>query len=294
LSVGILALLCTVSEAKTVKVTCSATKTVQSAIPKLKPNDILLVSGTCNESVDVPSNIARITIDGQGTATVNGTDPSGGAIQIRGKDITVRNITVSGPASGIQVHRGGTALIDGVTVDSVGGSGIVVSGSSFARIVNSTIQDSGTNGIAVSENSAARIGFLSNNDSVAGPNTITGNNRGIIVSESSSAVIVGNDISNNALDGILVTTVSHADIASNTINANGANGINFGRNSGVDLGADTGTGIFELPNSTTVNNVEFGLRCFLNSYADRRLGTLNGALGQVEAFPAGCINSTMP
>jgi parallel beta-helix repeat protein len=293
LGLGTLMLLCSVSEAKNVKVTCPS-KTIQSAIAKLKPGDVLLVSGSCSETVDVPANISRITIDGQGTASLNGTDPAGGAIQIRGRDITVKNLTVTSLGSGIQVHRGGTALIDGVTIDGVGGSGILINGSSFARIVNSTIENNGDgNGISITENSSARIGFLTNNDTIASPNTITGNNRGISVSESSSATIVGNDISNNTLDGILVNTVSHADIASNTINGNGAHGINFGRNSGVDLGADSGTGIFESPNSTTVNNGGFGLRCFINSYADRRLGSLNGTSGPKD-FPAGCADSTDP
>jgi parallel beta-helix repeat protein len=268
---------------------------MQSAIPKLKPGDVLQVTGTCDESVDVPANINRITIEGVGTTpttTINGADPVGGAIQVRGKDVTLRNLIVTGPATGIQILRGGTALIDGVRVEGVGGTGISVAGSSFARIINSTVQNNGGNGIVITENSSARIGFLANNDTAARPNTITGNDRGIAVSESSAAVIIGNIISNNDSDGVLVNAVSHADIASNTINNNGGSGINFGRNSGVDLGADSGTSIFESPNSTTVNNAGFGLRCFLNSYADRRLGSLNGASGPKD-FPTGCVDSTL-
>jgi nitrous oxidase accessory protein NosD len=280
------------AEAKNINVACGPKKTIQSVIPKLKPGDAVLVSGTCSEDVDIPSNIARITIDGQSSATLNGTDAADGALRIRGTDIVVKNLTVTGPANGIQVHRGGTALIDSVTVQGAGNNGIVVNSSSFARIVNSSILDNEGTGIVVTENSSARIGFLMNSDTAASPNTITGNARGITVAESSSAVIIGNNISNNASDGILVNTVSHADIAGNTINANVANGINFGRNSGVDLGADSGSGIFESPNSTTVNNGEFGLRCFINSYGDRRLGSLNGASGAKD-FPAGCIDSTL-
>jgi parallel beta-helix repeat protein len=281
------------SEAKSKKIACTATKGINAFIAKAKPGDIFLVSGTCNENVDVPSHINGITIDGEGSTTINGTDPTGGAIQVRGKDVTLKNLVVTGPATGIQVHRGGTSRIEGVTVNGVGANAIIVQGSSFVRIINSTIQNSGSNGIVVTENSSARIGFLTNNDTVASPNTITGNVRGIIVSESSSAVITGNDISNNTEDGIFVDAVSFGDIASNTINNNGAHSINFGRNSGVRLGRDSGTDIFDLPNSTTVNNAGFGVRCFINSFADGRLGTLNGASGQTD-FPAGCINSTMP
>jgi parallel beta-helix repeat protein len=279
------------SEAKVLKVTCSAKKGLNASIIKLKPGDTLAVTGTCNENVVIPAQIHGVTIDGQGTATINGIDPTGITLINRGTDNTITNIIIAGGQTGIQVQRNSSATIDGVTINGVGGTGILVSGSSTARIVNSTITNNvNGNGIAITENSNARIGFLANSDTIASPNTITGNNRGITVSESSNAVIVGNTISNNTLEGILVNTVSHADIASNTINGNGNNGIHFGRNSGVDLGADTGTSIFDSPNSTTVNNVGFGIRCFINSYVDRRLGTLNGTLGPKEIL-AGCVDS---
>jgi len=282
-------------EAKTVNLTCAATKIINKAIPKLKPGDVLVVAGTCDENVVIPAHIHGITIDGQNLATINGVDPAQPTLQIRGNDNTVKNLTITGGGIGIQVQRSTAAFIDGVTVQNVGATGIAVQGSSFARIVNSTIQNNvNANGISVTENSSARIGFLTNSDTVASPNTITGNERGIVVSESSTATIVGNTISNNASDGILVNTVSHADIASNTIDGNGGHGINFGRNSGVDLGADSGTTIFESPNSTTVGseNGLFGLHCFINSYADRRLGTLNGLSGAKDVFVGGCIDST--
>lgn len=67
---------------------------------------------------------------------------------------------------------------------------------------------------------------------------------------------------------------SDADIIDNTIsnaiNDNGEDGILVGRNSGVDLGRATGTDLDQLPNSTTVNNTGFGIRCLINSYADGR------------------------
>jgi parallel beta-helix repeat protein len=281
------------SEAKVVKLTCSAKKGINAAVLKLKPGDTLAVTGVCNENVVIPPHINGITIDGQNSTTINGIDPTATTFTNRGANNTIMNLTINGGQTGIQIQRSSSATIDTVTVDGVGGTGIAVLGSSNARIINSTIQNNiNGNGISVTENSNARIGFLTNNDTTASPNTITGNNRGIIVSESSNAVIIGNNISNNTLEGILVNTVSHADIASNTINGNGNNGIHFGRNSGVDLGADTGTSIFESPNSTTVNNVGFGIRCFINSYVDRRLGTLNGTLGPKEIL-AGCVDSLL-
>jgi parallel beta-helix repeat protein len=282
------------SEAKVVKLTCSAKKGINAAVLKLKPGDTLAVTGDCNENVVIPAHIHGITIDGQGSTTVNGIDTTTATLINRGTDNTVKNLIVTGGQTGIHIQRSSSATIDGVTVNGVGGIGILASGSSTARIVNSTIQNNGNNGVSITENSNARIGFLTNNDTTASPNTISGNNRGITVSESSNATIIGNNISNNSSDGILVNTVSHADIASNTINGNGAHGINFGRNSAVNLGADTGTSIFDTPNSTTVNNAQFGLRCFINSSADGVVGTLNGASGAKDAFTSGCIDATQP
>lgn len=286
------------SEAKVLKLTCSPTKGLNASITKLKPGDTLQVSGNCTENVVVPEQINRIIIDGvdKATRSITPSDPDGTTMTIRGRDVTVRNLTVNGGQTGIAVRGGGTAVIENNTIQGASGSGLVVNQQAFARIINNTIQNNGNNGVAITENSNARVGFLTNNDTAALPNTITGNNRGIVVSESSSAVIVGNNISNNALEGVLVNTVSHADVASNTIDGNGNHGVQVGRNSGVDLGADTGTSIFESPNSTTPGseNVGFGLRCFINSYADRRLGTLNGTSGAKDAFTGGCIDSTIP
>jgi parallel beta-helix repeat protein len=285
------------SEGKVLKVACSAKKTLNAFIPRLNPGDTVVVTGTCHENVVIPSEISEITIDGQGTAIINAVVPTAATLINRGMNNTIKNLTITGAQTAIQVQRSSSMTIDSVVISGVGETGIAVNGSSFARIVNSTIQNNvNGNGITVTENSSARIGYLTNNDTTALPNTITGNDRGVVVSESSSATIVGNTISNNLREGILVNAVSHADIASNTINGNGNNGIHVGRNSGVDLGSDSGTSIFEVPNSTTSGseNVGFGLRCFINSYADRRLGSLNGTLGQKDAFTGGCIDSTIP
>lgn len=125
---------------------------------------------------------------------------------------------------------------------------------------------------------------------------------GIHVTRSSSARIIGKTISNaTGGSGIIVSRASHAEISSNTINGNNEHGIFVTQNSGVNLGRDTGTGIFDAPNSTTVNNTQNGIRCLLNSYADGRLGSLNGTAGAknfVSTLPGansgGCHDSLLP
>jgi parallel beta-helix repeat protein len=161
-------------------------------------------------------------------------------------------------------------------------------------IVNSTLELNTRDGIALVEGGAARIGVLRGDSAAASPNIIQSNGRrGVTVTRSSTARIVGNTIQNNTEDGVHVSRVSHADISNNIINGNGGDGIFVSENSGVNLGNNTGTTIFDLPNSTTVNNAGVGIGCDSNSYASGRLGSLNGALGQ-SGFAPSCVTSLTP
>jgi parallel beta-helix repeat protein len=260
----------------------------------------ITVSGTCNENVTIAEHKHRLTLEGGGTATINGADPTAHTIFVRGRGTTIRGFTITGGRNGVLVFTGGTALIDGNTIQNTGSNGIVLAQDSAGRIVNNTIQDNPITGIVVTEHSSARIGFLNNADTVASPNTIQNNgNQGIIVTRSSSARIVGNTISNNGLasasDGIAVLRASQADISSNTVDGNGRDGIFLNLNSVVNLGADTGATIFDLPNDTTAGseNVNFGIRCATGGAADGRQGTLNGAAGPA-SFAGNCVNSLIP
>jgi len=283
------------------EVTCSPEKTIGDELRKLDPGDTLLVSGACNEHVMIEEQVHNITLDGQGAATINGPDATRSTVNIRGNGIAIRGFIISGGDTGILVTRGGTALIDGNTIQNVGNHGINVNQRSSARIINNTIQNNPGDGILVNENSSVRIGFLSTDDAVASPNTIQGNvEDGISVTRSANARIVGNTISNNGGNGVLVNRGSHADISSNTLDGNAGSGIFVTRNSGANLGSDAGAGIFDAPNSTTVNNGVNGVRCRINSYADGRLGSLNGNAGAssfdttVGTPNGGCINSLNP
>lgn len=273
-------------------VSCGSPGALQAAIDTAGPGTTLLVSGTCNENVVIREDKSEITLDGQGTATINGPDPTKATVQVRGRGITIKRFTITGGQQGIVVQRGGSALIDGNTIQGTGVRGVQVNQTSSARIVNNIIQNN-PEGISVIENSSARIGILAGTDTVASSNIIQNNvGRGITVSRYSNARIVGNTISGNTGDGIRVQQVSHAEISDNDIRSNGGAGIAVGQNSGVNLGNDTGTGIFDLPNDSTANNSGFGVRCFINSYVDGRLGTLNGNSGPT-SFSGDCINSLL-
>ena len=292
------------AEAAMINVNCN-TGSLQTAINGAKSGDIISVTGTCNENINIWETKERVTIVGLTTidplgnetkATIEGLNAAASTISIMGQGITVKGFIIKGGDNGIFVGRGGTATIDDNTIQNTGTNGIVVNMNSFARIINNKIRDNPSNGIHVSEDSSARIGFLSGNDTNASPNIIENNDEnGILVTRTSNTRIVGNTIRNNTNNGVSVAKVSQADISGNTIDGNGENGILVTQNSGVNLGNDTGTTIFDLPNTTNFNNGDKGLRCSIGGYADGHLGTLKGVGKHDETdFTKGCIDSLIP
>lgn len=290
---GLLWPLTSAGEAATVKLTCSAKETIGNALKKLKPGDTLLVSGTCNENVEILEETARVVLDGQGKATINGPDKGKPTVEVRGRGITIEGFTVTGGENGIVVRDGGQAVIDGNTVQGTARNGIVVQRTSFSRIVNNTIQNTRV-GIVIAGASFGWVGFLADSHKTASPNIIQNNGQGgIFVGGSSAARVVGNTIRNNKQAGIVVTWVSQADISNNRIDGNDGNGIVVNHNSFVRLVSTPGTEIFQLPNSTESNNGGVGITCASNSSVDGRLGSLNGSKGAKDIDPS-CADSLKP
>ena len=281
-------------------VNCDAGDTIQEAVDNSNPGDTVLVSGACSENVLVGVNKRNIVIDGQNTATVNGPDATNHTFRVRGQGITIRRFSsISGGRDGVHMTRGGSATVDGNTIENTGRFGVAVEENSNAGIVNNIIRNNPSDGILVEENSSARIGFLGFHDTSPRPNTIQNNERhGVNVNRSSSAIILSNTISGNTGNGVGVFRVSHADVGGNAMNSNGGNGIFVRENSGVNLG-QPGVAFTVGANTTAANNTGFGLRCDINSYARGLRGTLNGTLvgnsngGQTE-FSVSCVNATTP
>jgi parallel beta-helix repeat protein len=276
--------------------TCGSEKTIGQAIKRLKAGDTLLVSGTCNENLDIVEEVHRITLDGQGTATING-DSSGSAVSVRGTGITIRGFVISGGApQGIAVTDGGSAVIDGNTIQYADRNGISVFRNSSADIINNTIQNNPLAGIAIQSNSSARIGWVGPpNNRVSAPNTIQNNGaQGIQVYRGSSAQIFTNTIQNNGSHGVIVDRNAQAEIAACTITGNAGDGIRGMRNAGVDIGTDAtrATPQFDDDINTGING-GYGVRCTIDGFVDGSLGALTGTLGG-KSFGEGCTDSVVP
>lgn len=270
-----------------VTVNCDAGGKIQPAVNAALPGDTIVVSGICNENVTVRDEASRLTLEGQGSATIHGPNAASATITVLGRNITIHGFTITGGRQGVSVLRGGSALIDGNTIQNSGGFGIIVLQIGHARIVNNTIQLNPNAGISIQENSFARIGFLDLGGPALG-NTIRRNGvAGVVVKQTSGASLVGNSVSDNEGPGVLVSGASHADLSGNHINSNASDGVLVTQNSYAQLGG--GGGILDAPNDTQVPNGGFGLHCSLNSSVGGRLNTLTGARGE-KNFDPSCTN----
>jgi len=106
--------------------TCGPERTIGQAIKTLKAGDTLLVNGTCNENLVIGEEFHGITLDGQGRAAING-DSNANAISVTGNGITIRGFVITGGApQAIAITDGGTAVIDGNTIQFAARNGITV------------------------------------------------------------------------------------------------------------------------------------------------------------------------
>ena len=130
--------------------------------------------------MQIYSEIVRITLNGQGKATVQvpsmmpGTPPAF-PIFIRGKEITVKGFTFIGGLDGVHLSgaaAGASAIIENNFIRRTARFGIHIDSGSVAQIANNRIEEVGAAGIDIIEHSVARIGFLVPAQPALGPNII--------------------------------------------------------------------------------------------------------------------------
>ena len=225
------------------QVDCDAGESIQAALDQAKNGDTINVSGTCNERVTVL--IDNVTIDGGGVTTIEGTDAegSGALIRVRALNVRILNLTVqNGSTHGIQVQRGGSAIIQGTTVQDNVRHGISVFDHAFAIIGPEPRSDNHDNPPA----SGSLGNIISGNDST-----------GVNIGQSSGARIFHNNILGNDSNGIGLSEGGSADISGNSITGN-RRGIRLVTNASVRL-SDTGHDEMNL----IQENTNSGVRCVL-------------------------------
>lgn len=206
------------TQAATISVDCDppASETIDGVLDAAAEDDVIKVSGTCNEAVSIRKD--RIRLDGLGGAEGLGGAkiivPSGtgdSAVSIRGDFVTIEGFSaIIGDRHGISVGGSNATIRDNTIKDSVRHT-IILTSNASANIINNLITNSGFHGIRVSRGANARIG----------DNTVT----------------------QSAGNGIQLSVAASGEIFGNTVTDNGRHGISVSQNAGVRLsGGPPGTG----------------------------------------------------
>ena len=244
-------------------VDCSKGQTIGAALERgdaRKPL-LLMIRGTCNESVSI--NRPDVTLRGQpgGRATVSGPNSTNDTIVILKDTVNVEDLTVTGGNNGIRLQgpfyagvkkvivrntanngivvRAGDIAIEDSTVEYAGGSGLLLSRGASARIVNDshfrsshfagiTAQGNSTLGMdggTVSDNEGHGITVDNGSQGNISNVEIFGNATGILVSTSQASVGGGNHIHHNREHGVLAQAGAVVGVDQNTITHNEQSGV---------------------------------------------------------------------
>ena len=242
---------------KTVDVDCANGETIAKALTvgdERKPL-LIVVKGTCNESVTIARSDVKLQGDHAAGGGVAGPDPSLDTITVTSNRVTIEGLTITGGRNGIAGNGAAGLTVRNAVVQTTGRTGIVytfgASGlvdactiqlnprdgvaieAAQATIVSSTVTQNARVGVLVTNSASARIG-VDNRNAAAG-NTISMNgSNGIHVSIGGSAFIAMNQITGNGTDpagalgrvGVNVVSATADLVGGNAISGNAGQGIN--------------------------------------------------------------------
>ena len=236
-------------------VNCDRGEEIARALARAEPGDTIRVTGTCFERVSIKTD--RITLDGQGAATLDGgggpTSEFDGVVTIDGASgVTIQGFTVqNGPGEGILGTHGAAFSVRNTTVQDNGSTGVVVAEGSTAELADcSLLRNAG--GIDVyTQSSAVFKGAIRINDNL-GP--------GAVINGTSIIEIRGAQVeaSRNGGPGLVagsnsqLAVFSFADSQGSTftIDANGGAGIVL---------ADSILNVFRSESTITITNSPLGI-----------------------------------
>ncbi|MDX1485821.1 MAG: right-handed parallel beta-helix repeat-containing protein [Alphaproteobacteria bacterium] len=204
-------------------VDCDAGESLQAKVDAAKPGFTIHVTGTCNERITIVTD--NITLDGGGTAVIDGNTPApvpgtGSLFSVRAANVVVKGFTIrDGAENGLAIGRSGSAIIE-----------------------NNVIQGHDRSGVLINNGAYARLGEGDGNAPHATPgnrgNTISGNgNNGVSINSNGAADIFHNVITQNTGSGINLNVGATADIDGNEITANSNAGVRLRNGASARLDA---------------------------------------------------------
>src|SRR5215831_11324620 len=199
------------------------------AVAKADPGDTIRVTGTCHERIVITTD--HLTIDGQGTAVIDGGGGGGGefsaAIIIDGaQGIAVRGFTVHNSSNGILGQSNAAFTVQNTRIHDNVRAGIFALNASSAEINDCTITRNGDAGVLIVNNSVAVFkGSITANNNLVGVDATS--NSSVEVRGGGSLEASGNVTNGIAIDGSSFRIQNFdASLGGSIItNSNGANGI---------------------------------------------------------------------
>jgi hypothetical protein len=184
-----------------IDVNCDSGQKLARAVRRAAPGTSIRVHGTCNERVVIVTD--RITLDGQGSAVLDGTGVVPSDQEFNGL------LTIDG-ARGVVIRR--------FTVRNSAGEGILVRNGAAVSVIGTLAQNNGFTGIAVVDNSSLHLQDAQMTQNLFGLDAV---NASAIVLEGSIA------ITDNVASGLTASGNSAVELRPAKLNAsnNGAFGI---------------------------------------------------------------------
>ena len=234
-------------------VDCSS-GTIAAAMSQAQPGDTIMISGTCNEAVVVDKD--GITLDGGGSAVIDGMNDDTAVILIRGQQgVTIKGLTVQNGLNGIKIVESAAARLQDVTVQNSrlktghdSAQGIVVSGSASAVMMgNIAANDNDGIGIGAWNSSSIfvvgnivvdgiqfpRASLQANNNDAFGIEIGRGSSLHAASGDSTPAVIQANNNGGIGINVAHAASVQFGGGADVEANDNGDSGLSIGNGSAV-------------------------------------------------------------
>lgn len=182
---------------------------------------MLIVRGTCNESVLIDRDDVVLQGDSNVGGTVRGPNPKLDTILVSGSRITISGLSITGGQNGITAFGASNVSILGSAIRDTAASGVKVVGSQNVYLEGNRIERNADAGINLERAADAMVNNTEIRDNAGA---------GLHVGEKSNVSAARNTISSNGSNGVESFDGGHASLWDNTIAGNGtndANNVNF-------------------------------------------------------------------